>query len=245
MSETPWLRIKRQLARDIASGLYPPGAVLPSEPALSRSLNVSRMTVNRAMRELAAENLVRRVPGVGTFAAEPMARGGLLELRNIADEIRGRGHTHQAEVLRLAAEPATAALAAQFGMAEGAPLFASVLLHSENGVPAQIEHRHVNPAVAPDYLAQDFSSATPNAYLSRVAPVERVEHIVRAEAAEAEAARLLRLSAGAPLLVVLRRTWSAGRLATVTRLDHPGDRFALAGSFTPAALAQLARGIAA
>jgi GntR family histidine utilization transcriptional repressor len=97
MSESPYQAIKRSISEGIAGGVYVPGQLLPSEPALSRSFGVARMTVNRAMRELAAERLVRRVPGVGTFVAEPIAQSGLVEIRNIADEIAERGHRHRAE----------------------------------------------------------------------------------------------------------------------------------------------------
>jgi GntR family histidine utilization transcriptional repressor len=103
MSESPYQLIKRSIADGIATRHYLPGQVLPSEPALCRTFGVARMTVNRAMRELAAEQLVRRVPGVGTFVAEPVAESGLVELRNIADEIAERGHRYSATVFVLAA----------------------------------------------------------------------------------------------------------------------------------------------
>ena len=50
-------------------------------------------------------------------------------------------------------------------------LFAILKNLAENDQPIQVEDRHVNPEVAPDYLTQDFTSQTPNAYLMRVAPL--------------------------------------------------------------------------
>lgn len=44
-----------------------------------------------------------------------------------------------------------------------------MVVHFENDLPIQVEDRYVNPAVAADYMAQDFGSQTPNAYLTRVA----------------------------------------------------------------------------
>jgi GntR family histidine utilization transcriptional repressor len=234
MTESPYQLIKRSIAQSIQSGQYSTGQVLPSENDLCRSFGVSRMTVNRAMRELAAARMVRRVPGVGTFVATPAPQSELLEIRNIATEIQARGHHHRAEVfcLEKVVPPGPAALA--FGLTPSEPVFRSAILHFEQDQPVQFEDRLVNPQAAPDYLDQDFTETTPNEYLSRVAPIERGEHLVQAIAADAEIAAHFQLITGDPCLLVSRRTWSAGRLVTITKLYHPGDRFSLGGRFSPA-----------
>jgi DNA-binding GntR family transcriptional regulator len=62
----------RQLASDlrgaIAAGVYPVGQRLPTEAELVRTTGLSRQTVRRAFQELAAEGVIYRVPGRGTFA---------------------------------------------------------------------------------------------------------------------------------------------------------------------------------
>jgi GntR family histidine utilization transcriptional repressor len=231
--ENPYQTIKRSIAQGIASGQYATGQVLPSEHDLCKLFGVSRMTVNRAMRELAGERLVRRVPGVGSFVAEPVMQSALLEIHNIADEVSARGHAHRAEVFALqdVVPPAAAALA--FGLPPDARVFHSAILHYEDALPIQFEDRLVNPAVAPAYLAQDFSATTPNAYLSLVAPLAEVEHVVLATAAPLDVAVHLQIPQGAPCLLVSRRTWSGGQVASIAKLYHPGDRFRLGGRFSP------------
>jgi GntR family histidine utilization transcriptional repressor len=232
MTESPYQAIKRSISDGIARGRYIPGQVLPSEHELCRSFGVARMTVNRAMRELATENMVRRVPGVGTFVAEPLAQSGLVEIRNIADEIEARGHTHRAQVFVLEAVVADG-VASAFDLPPGATLYHSAVLHFENEVPIQFEDRMIDPALAPGYLEQDFSVITPAQYLNGTAPVQEVEHVVQAVASDALVARYLALAPGEPCLLVSRRTWSAGRLAAVTKLYYPGGRFRLTGRFAP------------
>ncbi|CDL36469.1 Histidine utilization repressor [Citrobacter freundii] len=61
----------------------------------------SRMTINRALRELTDEGLLVRLQGVGTFVAEPKGQSALFEIRSIADEINARQHQHRCEVLTL------------------------------------------------------------------------------------------------------------------------------------------------
>jgi GntR family histidine utilization transcriptional repressor len=234
MTESPYQAIKRSIADGIATRLYVPGQVLPSEHELCRTFGVARMTVNRAMRELAAEQLIRRVPGVGTFVADPPAESSLIELRNIADELAQRGHTHSAQVFALAAIAATADIADPFDIPPGAPLYHSAILHFENGRPIQFEDRLVNPAVAPDYLDQDFTRITSNEYLMKVAPLQEVAHTVQAIPAPPAIAARLALEAAEPCLLVTRRTWSHGQLAALTTLHYPGSRFRLTGHFVPA-----------
>jgi GntR family histidine utilization transcriptional repressor len=233
MTESPYQAIKRSISDGIARGQYVPGQVLPSEHELCRSFGVARMTVNRAMRELANENMVRRVPGVGTFVAEPVAQSGLVEIRNIADEIKARGHAHRAQVFALAAIVPPASMALAFDLPAGATLYHSAVLHFENDVPIQFEDRMIDPAMAPGYLEQDFSAITPAQYLNRTAPVQEVEHVVQAVTPDMAIARHLTLMPGEPCLLVVRRTWSAGRLAALTKLYYPGSRFRLMGRFIP------------
>jgi GntR family transcriptional regulator, histidine utilization repressor len=210
-----------------------PGDRLPSEAELVASFGVSRMTANRALRELQAEGIVTRRAGAGSFIAEPVPIGHVIEIRNIAEEIRGRGHEYHAVVVQNVALEADARTAALLEVAEGTPIFHSIIVHHEAGVPLQLEDRVVLAAVAPDYGAMDFTATTPNDYLIRVAPIERVEHRVRAELPDAATRDLLDLKAGDPVLVMLRQTWSGGHIASHARLTHPGRRFELAAAFTP------------
>ena len=67
--------------------LLKPGDRVPSENELVESMNVSRMTANRALRELNDEGYVERIAGRGTFVADYRSQSHLLEVQNIADEI--------------------------------------------------------------------------------------------------------------------------------------------------------------
>src|SRR6185369_12033941 len=94
----PYARVKQHLKQGLASGRWPPGALMPSEAELVAEFGVSRMTVNRALRELQAEGLVDRSQGVGTFAAQLYRLSSTLTIRDLHEEIESRGHRHHAEV---------------------------------------------------------------------------------------------------------------------------------------------------
>lgn len=228
-----YLGLKQEIRRHVESGDWPPGSRVPSENQIVEAYGVSRMTANRALRELAQEGLVRRVQGVGSFVAEPKGASALVEIRNIADEICGRGHVHEADLIVLRSESAPPGVCAGLGLPEGATIFHSVIVHRENRQPVQVEDRFVNPHAAPDYLAQDFAATTPNAYLSAIAPIAGAEQIVEAVRPAEWEARLLAIEADEPCLLVRRRTWSAGRTVTTARLVYPGSRYRLEGAFGP------------
>ncbi|MFD3508148.1 histidine utilization repressor [Nocardia sp. NPDC058666] len=221
-------RVKQLIMAQIKAGRWSSGQQIPSENQFVAALGLSRMTINRALRDLTADGALTRVMGVGTFVAATKATSPLFEVRNIADEIADRGHRHRTEVVFVRAEvPGDAELA----NAMGGTVFRSVLVHFEDGVAIQLEDRFVNPAQAPDYLAQDFTTVTPNTYLSEVAPLLRGEHVVEAVRGTREECALLGIDADEPCLLIRRRTWSSGGLVSVARLLHPGSRNRLEGSF--------------
>ncbi|MGE0210635.1 MAG: histidine utilization repressor [Parvibaculaceae bacterium] len=220
-------QVKAHILGRIRSGAWTPGQRVPSENEIVETFGVSRMTANRALRELTADGYLARVPGVGTFVKEPMPRSSLIEIRNIADEILSRGHEHSSRIVARQKVRAAPALAHLFETEPGAHLFNVTIVHCEDGVPVQIEDRYVNPVVVPDFLAQDFSSTTPTAYLVAAVPVEEFEHTVEAILPRATQARLLEIEPGEPCLALHRRTWARGLVVTFATLVYPASRYTL------------------
>jgi len=224
-------RVKAFVLERIHNGQWKEGDAIPGEEALARDFGVSRMTVNRAIRALSDEQIVERIQGSGTYVAQQKYQATLVDIRNIADEIAGRGHQHRSELHRLERTKADDPLARAFGVKLGAPLFHSVVVHFENGQPIQVEDRYVNPQVAPDYLAQDFGTQTPNAYLMRVAPLQGVSFRIEAVAPSTAVAEMLAMQPGEPCLVLRRQTRSMGKVASVAAMWHPASRYQFTGSF--------------
>ena len=75
------------------------------------------------------------------------------------------------------------------------------------------------------------SSATPNAYLMSVAPLQGVNYSIEALTPSAAISEMLHLVGGETCLVLKRRTWSRGAVASVATMWHPGSRYQFAGSF--------------
>ncbi len=226
-------QLKDLIIERISTGELRPSDRVPSENELVDAMKVSRMTANRALRELTDEGYVDRVAGRGTFVADFRSQSHVLEVQNIAEEIAARGHEHSSEVLRQSRQRARGEIAKALHVAQGTDVFHLELLHFENGTPVQIEDRHIVADFAPKCLQQDFSRITPSAYLTSIAPLQAAEQRVRAQNPNAAARKRLQMAADEPCLVVIRRTWSRGRPVTFARLSHPGGRYELAGDYTP------------
>ena len=229
----PYARVKRHLKDGLAAGQWPAGALMPSEAELVARFSVSRMTVNRALRELQAEGLVERTQGVGTFAAQLHKVSSTLTIHDLHDEITARGHHHEARVQLQRSEPAASALAAQLGVAAGSSVFHTLIVHLENGVPLQSEDRYVNPAAAPAYLQADFTQTTPTRELFETTALWRAQYSIEAACPTAQEAQLLGVGRDLPCLIMVRRTFTRAAPITIARLVHPGTRYALHGDFQP------------
>ncbi len=224
-------QLKDMIIARISSGELRPLDRVPSENELVASMSVSRMTANRAMRELTNEGYVERVTGRGTFVSDFRARSHVLEVHNIADEIVLRGHQHSCEVLRQSRQHARGEVAKALHVKQGTEVFHLLLVHYENGLPIQVEDRHVVADFAPDCLEQNFCDVTPSAYLTEISPLAEAEQVVRASKPNSAVRQQLKMDEGEPTLVVIRRTWSHGRPVTFARLHHPGSRYELSGKW--------------
>lgn len=228
-----YLQVKRHILDNIGSGKWTTASRVPSENELVKSFGVSRMTANRALRELRDEGVLVRVAGVGSFVAEPHAHAHPLQIRSIADEIRERGHVHRAEVVALERVRAVGSLAEDFGVAPRTELYCSIVVHFENERPVQLEDRYVLAKIAPDYLTVDFSRVTPSDYLIKVAPLQEAEHVLRAVMPDDRTRKLLAMKREEPCLLMIRRTWAHDLIASVAKLYYPGSRYEMSGRFRP------------
>ena len=226
-------QVKEHILARIRSGEWEPGGRIPSENNLTRDLGVSRMTAHRALRELTSEGWLERVQGAGTFVAQSKPQLQALAAQDLATEIRARGHRHSAEVHILRCERVGLAGQSLLDLPPGSEIFHSLIVHRENDVPVLLEDRYVNPALAPDYLQQDFTTTTASQYLPSIGELSRGEHVIEAVKPDVQAQAMLEIPADEPCLLVRRRTWSGPGMMTAARLIYPGSRYSLGGELRP------------
>lgn len=226
-------QVKVFITRKIQDGTWPAGHRLPSEQELVTQFGISRMTVNRALRELVEQGRVVRQAGVGSFVAEDKPVSTLLQISNIESDIRSRGHSYSYALLSAKRVAVPTEVAVWLDLRPGDSVFHTLCLHYENGLPVQLEERYVNPLVVPDFLNGNLATTPPSVYLVRNVPFDQIEHLVDAVLPTAEQAAHLTMATTEPCLLLTRRTWTRGAPVTLARCLHPASRYRLGSRFRP------------
>jgi GntR family histidine utilization transcriptional repressor len=224
-------QIKRNIEQKISAGDWLAGQKLPSENDLVVVLGVSRMTVNRAFRELTQKGLINRVHGLGSFVAEKPRHASLIELKDIALEVTGNGKQHSSKVELLEKRRASPEVATDMNVPVNTELYYLNAVHYQNDIPIQLESRYVNPALMPDFLLQDFTKITSTAYLLSQFQPDEMEHIVSAVIADEKAQNRLKIGPDEPCLKLNRRTWKNSQVVTQVMLTYPGGRYNLGARY--------------
>jgi GntR family histidine utilization transcriptional repressor len=152
---------------------------VPSESALGQQFGVARMTVNRALRELAAEGMVTRVQGSGTRVAELHRISSRLTIRDIHEEVAERGHVHTTRVVLVAQEKAAPTWQQSLGLrtARGVP-------HGADPPGKRRAHPVRRPLRQPGGRARlpevDFTQTTPTHHLLAHAPLTEASYSIEA-----------------------------------------------------------------
>lgn len=228
-----WLQIRRALARPIASGDWPPGALIPSELTLCGHFGASRMTVSKAVQSLAGEGLVERRRKTGTVVSVRAQERPVFEIWDVADLIARNGGVYGYHLIDRGPLGAAPEMRETLGVGPVAPVLRILCLHTADGGPFQLEERIVNAQAAPGIADQRFDTSGPSPWLLAHVPWTQAEHVISAREADAGIAELLDVALGSACLLVERRTWNGDVPVTLARLWHPGVRHRLVGRFEP------------
>jgi GntR family transcriptional regulator, histidine utilization repressor len=227
-------RIRADIEQRIMSGVWPPGHRIPFEHELMTAYACSRMTVSKALTQLAQAGLLERRRKVGSVVARPQAQSAVLEIRDIRSEVAALGLAYQFTVTARRVRRSSAAQQALLNLARPERVLGVRCRHDAGGQPFCFEERLINLAAVPEAATATFADIAPGPWLLARVPWIAAEHKIRSCAASGDAANALKLALGAPCLVMERRTWNAAHPVTFVRLTYPGDAHELVARFTPA-----------
>ena len=207
-------QIKALMVRDLQAGLWRPGEAIPSETELAARFKVSQGTVRKAIDELAAENLLVRRQGKGTFVAthaEQTTQYRFLRLQPDDGVTEGGTQRRFIDCRRLRA-PADVARALGLRSGDAAIQIKRVL--SLRGVPVVFDEIWLPAAPFKGLTAEKLSGYRGPMYglfeSEFGVRMIRAEEKIRAVAAEGQAAEVLAVAPGTPLLSVERLSLTYG-----------------------------------
>jgi GntR family transcriptional regulator len=207
-----------------------PDSPLPSDAMLCEEFGVSRMTARNAVQRLVQEGIVYRVPGRGTYVAEPPVHRQAGNLLSFTEEMRRRGRVPSSRLLGRGVREPGPAEASRLQLAPGEAVIALRRLRVADDEPVAIEEA-VFPAdkVAALLEAADLEHASLHDTLVNGGYIPTMGRArLGAEAARKEDAELLGVSEGSPLLVEKRVIHDQdGRPLELCESRYAGDRYGL------------------
>lgn len=224
-------RIRCDFEARILSGRLLPGDRLPIEYELMAEYDCSRMTVNKALSALVTAGLIERRKRAGTFVARPRTHSMVLDVPDLAGEIRGRGQTYLYRPLKRALRAAKDD--EERLLAGDKTLLQLDGLHIADGEPLAVERRLVSVEAVPEIVDATFGDTPPGTWLLQHIPWTEAETRISAIPATGHTAKLLCVPVGTACLNVERRTWrKAERITYVQQIFH-GESYDLVARFGP------------
>lgn len=202
-----YLQIKSLVTKGLQAGEWKPGEAIPSEGDLAQRFGVSQGTVRKAIDEMAAEHLLVRRQGKGTFVAtHHEARAQFRFLRLAPDD--PRDETSESRVLECRRMRAPAEIARKLRLKAGDGVVTIRRVLSFDRVPTVLDDIWLNGAVFRGLTAERLAAYRGPLYglfeSEFATPMTRAEEKIRAVAADGASARILKVAIGTPLLSVER-----------------------------------------
>lgn len=229
-------KILTEIEQNILSGRWPPGFRIPSEMELTVHYGCSRMTVNKVLTQLAQAGLLERKRKAGSFVTRPHTSSAVLEIPDLRQVVLGMGQEYASQLLSRLQRRSTREDMDAMRMSKTSSVVHALCLHMAGMRPFCIEDRLINLEAVPDAEQEMFTEQSPSSWMVNHVPWSSAEHRIRAEAASAETAGLLKVAPGFPCLVIDRRTWTGRLPITFVRLTFPADLYELDAHFSPSAV---------
>lgn len=212
------------------------GDALPPERVLAPRLEVSRMTLRRAIDELVLEGRLVRRHGAGTFVAQPKIDQGLA-VTSFSDDMRQRGSVPSSETLDVGQMFAGPQLGRLLEISPGEHVIRVVRLRLADGSPMALETLHVPqrvvPGLDPQVLeSQSFYSLLAQRYdIALAGGVQTIEATVTDETESA----MLQVPMHSPAFLFERTSRAVdGQVVEFVRSVYRGDRYQFRVDLQPA-----------
>lgn len=196
-------QLKQILFRHIQDGDIIPGKALPSETELEDRYGVSRITVRRALSDLASEGYISRQPGRGTFVLRSKLQSPSEKL-GFGDGLTAQGFKVEWQVRRYGLRPAPHRIAQKLHIAEGQPLLYFQRLVYADDEPIMLARVYVNLGEGMTLTREEINSGSVYPLLERKYGVSlrHANRTIEATVALEEEARLLHTKGNMPMLLV-------------------------------------------
>ena len=199
-----YYQLKRILLRHIQDGDIVPGATIPTETELQERYGVSRITVRRALSDLASEGYVSRQPGRGTFVLRLKLQDRSEKLGGFGDELVAQGFKVEWQILQHEMQPASHHIAQKLRIHEGQPFLRFQRLTYADGEPITLVTVYLVIGEGMTLTREELNGDSMYPLLERKYGIalHHGDRTIEATLALEDEARLLHVKANAPMLLI-------------------------------------------
>jgi GntR family transcriptional regulator len=233
--EPLWIQAVNLINSEIAGGILKPGMRLPPERELCLQLNISRVTLRKALTKLVEDGVLNASHGRGWYVATtPVTKEWPNSLESFSETADRMGLIASSEVLRADVAPASLDEAEELSMAPGTPLFHLERVRLLNDVPIAIDLTRIPSHLVPEFTKADFRVDSLYAKLAEAGlELLRADSTIEAREADEYAAKHLGLEVGKPVLMMHQLVIdSAGKALFTSSIRYSGERYRLRTFFS-------------
>ena len=214
-------QIKVLLTQSLIAGEWHPGEAIPSEHELAARFKVSQGTVRKAIDELAAENILIRRQGKGTFVATHNEEGIKLRFLRLTS-VDGKKELLENQMVEFSKGKAQGDVAKMLRLKGGTSVTEVKRLLTFSGRPVILDHIVIPSNTFKDITATKIQEKNGSMYSMYETEFKirmiRAEERLKAVSADAETARLLGIPEKTPLLRIERVSYTYGDVPMEWRL---------------------------
>jgi GntR family transcriptional regulator len=225
-----YYQLFKYFEKQIRQGQLQPGDALPTEMEIAERAGISRMTVRRAISELAATGMVYTQKGKGTFVAQPRLDNVVFNLNNYFDEIRQKGMNPHAELLETRIIKANEQLALRLSIEVNTRCLYFRILILADGEKLAYETKYTVYTKGSPILESELTDPR----LSRLAAAHSdsipssSKKVLKVSKATEEEAKVLGISPGLPVFFMSQTIYDTdGKSIAWGKTIYRGDRYKL------------------
>jgi GntR family transcriptional regulator len=222
------IQFERILRQKIEDEQWPVNSLIPSENELSRIYDLSRMTVRSVLNRLQMNGLIYRIPGKGTFIAEPKITSEPLVRYGIREQLEAMGYETTTEVIGIRKSPSTLKVAKVLGQDRRIDVFTVKRLRCIKGKPLSF---HVSYLPARYFRNLGKCDLKNNQMCHLIEqkfkyPIRRRIETLEASSADLEKSQYLNVEPGFPLLLVENVVYTDKNLIIeYSQITFRGDKY--------------------
>ena len=214
--------LRRRISEDMEVG-----QAFPSESALLKEFHVSRVTIRRALADLASDGLIRRIKGKGAFVGPKPAKQ-IPKLTGLINDLMTWKRNAMAKVLERAPVKATSEVAAKLGLEPDEIVVRIKRVRYVDDAPLAYVVAHFPRRIGLLVLDEDLDRTPIVTLLSSKhgIPILEARQSIQASLADAELAALLEVPVGSPILQIERVYYTKdGKPVNFVRSSYRADRY--------------------